>query len=68
MSHREAEKVEVSVTFKRETERAVLVHDGDKDVWLPKSQIEIEGGEWPEEGEACDVLVAEWLAKDKGLI
>jgi len=68
MSHREAEKVEVSVTFKRETERAVLVHDGDKDVWLPKSQIEIEGGEWPKEGEACDVLVAEWLAKNKGLI
>lgn len=68
MSRRNDEKIEVSVTFKHETDRAVLINDGDKDIWLPKSQIEIEGGEFPEEGEACELLVAEWLAKDKGLI
>lgn len=68
MSRRGAEKIEVSVTFKHETDRAVLINDGDKDIWLPKSQIDIEGGEFPEEGEACELLVAEWLAKEKGLI
>lgn len=66
MSRRDAEKIEVSVTFQRETDRAVLINDGDKDIWLPKSQIEID--DLLEEGEPCKVLVAEWLAKEKGLI
>lgn len=68
MSRRDAEMIEVSVTFKRETDRAVLINDGDKDIWLPKSQIEVDGGEYPEPGEVVDLLVAEWLAKDKGLL
>lgn len=68
MSRRDAEKIEVSVTFKRETERAVLINDGDKDIWLPKSQIETYEFCDTEPGEAIELLVAEWLAKDKGLI
>ena len=68
MSRRDAEKIEVSVMFKRESNLAVLVNDGDKDIWLPKSQIDVEGGEFPEEGKSCELLVAEWLAKEKGLI
>lgn len=68
MSRREAEKVEVSVTFKRETDRAILVNDGDKDIWLPKSQCSIAAEDFPEPGEAIEIEVAEWLAKEKGLL
>jgi len=68
MSRREAEKVEVGVTMKRETDRAILINDGDHDIWLPKSQCEVEGGQYPEAGETFNLMVADWLAKDKGLI
>lgn len=68
MSRGDAEKIEVSVTFKRETDRAILINDGDKDIWLPKSQCSIDAEDFPEDGETCELLVAEWLAKEKGLI
>jgi hypothetical protein len=67
MSRRDAEKVEVSVTFKHQTGRAVLINDGDKDIWLPLSQVDYDFCD-TEPGEAIEILVAEWLAKDKGLI
>lgn len=56
----------ISGEVRYQTDRAILFYDGAKEVWLPKSQIED-----PEEfavGEAIDVLLPEWLAKDKGLI
>lgn len=68
MSRRNDEKIEVSVTFKHVTDRAVLVNDGDKDLWLPLSQIEPYEFCDTEPGEAIELLVAEWLAKEKGLI
>lgn len=68
MSRREAKKIEVSVTMKHETDRAILVLDGDREVWLPKSQVSIEGDEFPEPGESAELFVPEWLAKEKGLI
>jgi len=64
---REVEKIEVAVTFKRITDRAVLVNDGDKDVWLPLSQVEYDFCD-TEPGEAIEITVPEWIAKDKGLI
>jgi len=67
MSRREAEKVEVAVTFKYINDRAVLVNDGDKDVWLPLSQVEYDFWD-TEPGEAIEITVPEWIAKDKGLI
>jgi hypothetical protein len=64
---REVEKIEVAVTFKHITDRAVLVNDGDKDVWLPLSQVEYDFCD-TEPGEAIEIIVPEWIAKDKGLI
>jgi hypothetical protein len=53
----------------RETEAAFLVSDGDREVWLPKSQIgnadELEGVNCMED---IEVIVPEWLAEEKGLI
>lgn len=67
MSRRNDEKIEVAVTFKHITDRAVLVNDGDKDVWLPLSQVEYDFCD-TEPGEAIEIVVPEWIAKDKGLI
>jgi len=51
------------------TERAVLVHDGAREAWLPKSQIEDPVDLTREHlGQTIDILMAEWLAKDKGLL
>jgi hypothetical protein len=36
------ELVDITVNLLHETEMAVLVTDGDDEVWLPKSQIEYE--------------------------
>lgn len=68
MSRRDAEKIELAVTLVHESDRAVLVNDGDREAWLPKSQCEVEGGEYPAPGEAFTLYVAEWVAKEKGLI
>ena len=68
MSRHDAEKIEMSVTFKRETDLAVLINDGDKDIWLPKSQLGSYEFCDTGPGEVIDIEVAEWLAKEKGLI
>ena len=67
MTRRNDEKIEVSVTFKHITDRAVLVNDGDKDVWLPLSQVEYDFCD-TEPGETIEILVPEWIAKNKGLL
>lgn len=51
--------IEVSCEIRHETEKAYLIFDGTKEVWLPKSQVEVEDGE---------VTMPEWLAMEKGLI
>jgi len=51
------------------SERAVLVHDGARAAWLPKSQIEDPVDLTREHlGQAVEILLPEWLAKDKGLL
>lgn len=61
--------VTVSVEFLHHTELAVLVKDGDSEIWLPKSQIEDEE-DWDilEREDPIEVSIPEWLAWDKGLI
>jgi len=56
--------IDVAVEVKHKTEKAVLVSDGDRDIWLPNSQIELDGD--VENG--FTVTLPEWLAFDKGLI
>lgn len=50
------------------TERAVLVHDGDREAWLPRNQIEDPDPASLEPGQHVELLVAEWVAVEKGLV
>ncbi len=61
----EAINIEITVDILRETDAAILVSDGDREVWLPKSQIEYSGD--PGDESVC-VEIPEWLAEEKGLI
>lgn len=57
--------ITISAVLKHQTEKAVLIHDGMKDVWLPKSKIEVsETGK----GGVVEVDLPEWLAYEKELI
>ena len=68
MSRYDAQRVEVSVEFVRRTDRAILVKDGgDEELWLPLSQVE-DFAEDAKPGDALDISLPEWLAKEKGLI
>ena len=56
--------IEIACYTLYQSEKAVKVDAGDREVWLPISQLE----DWPDVGEFGVVLMPEWLAKDKGLI
>jgi hypothetical protein len=51
--------IELNLDIIHETDAAVLVSDGDREVWLPKSMIIVEGS---------IITMPEWLAMDKELI
>jgi len=71
---------EIRVTIIRETERAIKIeHDqGRFDIWLPKSQIEIDGYEGNKTGMFLSndfifpvsliVTIPEWLAIENELV
>jgi len=52
--------VDIACEIRAETERAIQIFDGDKTVWLPRSQVEI--------GDDGTVAMPSWLATEKGLI
>ena len=69
MLNHDEETETVSMTFHLATAKAVLLSDdGDKKnaVWLPLSQIEIEGKQ--SHGSVVEVTAPEWLLKKNGLI
>lgn len=53
--------------FVTETDGAILVEDDTGKYWLPKSQIDYNGGEY-EKGDEIAIDIPEWLAEEKGLI
>jgi mannose-6-phosphate isomerase-like protein (cupin superfamily) len=53
--------VDIGVELKHETDRAWLVFDGAKEVWVPKSQAELSEDQ-------KTLTMPEWLAMDKGFI
>ncbi len=53
--------VDIACEIRRETEKAFLIFDGDKEVWIPKAI-----GEWDQDSKT--MAMPEWIAKDKGLI
>jgi hypothetical protein len=61
------ETVEVAVEILEEREASWLVSDGDREVWIPKSQIEDSKDELTE-GVHTTIEIPEWLAQDRGLI
>lgn len=61
-----AEKEPFAVEFRHETEMAILVFDGDEEIWLPKSQIEYDEDAYF--GDTIEVLIPEWLALEKRMI
>lgn len=54
------ELVDITCTIKIEREKAVLLHDGSKDEWVPRSLIEI--------NDDGTVTMPVWKAKEKGFI
>ncbi len=59
MSSGQSDLIDIACEVRRETEKATLIFDGTKEVWLPKALVEIEDGE---------ATMPEWLALDKGPI
>lgn len=55
-----SELVDIAGEIQGETEKAIRFFDGDRTVWLPKSQVEI--------NDDGTVTMPEWLAEEKGLI
>lgn len=56
----------IACEIRRVTERAVLIHDGAREAWIPQSQIE--DPETFQVGENVEILMPEWLAHKQGLI
>lgn len=52
--------IDIAGEIRAQTDKAVQFFDGDKSVWLPRSQIEI--------NDDGTITMPEWLALDKGLI
>lgn len=56
----QSDLVEIDAELRRETDRAYLLHDGDREAWVPKSQVEDNGdGTW---------AMPRWLAEEKGFV
>lgn len=56
--------VDVEVEILSETDKAWRVHDGDRAVWIPKSQAEIDIGP---SGRGV-LTLPEWMAVEKELV
>ncbi len=61
MSNGRSDLVDIEATLHRETEKAFLIYDGSKEVWLPKALVEHD----PHDG---TFAMPEWLAEREGLI
>jgi hypothetical protein len=60
--------VDIEVEIKHETNAALLVSDGDKDGWLPKSLIKDKSQLVYGKCDVKTITVPEWIAKSKGFI
>ena len=57
---RKSDLVDIAAEVRRETDKAWLIFDGHREVWLPKSQCEAN----PDK----TFTMPEWLANEKGLL
>jgi hypothetical protein len=54
------ELCDVTAELRHETEKAYLIHDGKREVWVPKSQVE--------NNDDGTFTMPVWLATDKELV
>ncbi|MCI0557499.1 MAG: hypothetical protein MN733_03310 [Nitrososphaera sp.] len=59
--------VDIEVLVMHETDKAWLLHDGKKEAWFPKAQIEL-NHEGRKEDDYVIATMPEWLALEKGFI
>lgn len=66
--HRRDEDVDIDVKILAEDTLRILIHDGDIETWLPKS--ELIGFDWDEDYVDQDMIITipEWLGIEGGLI
>jgi hypothetical protein len=57
-----AKDIEIACEVRRETTLAVLIFDGTREVWVPKSHISDEAVD------KSSIFIPEWLAIEKGLV
>lgn len=57
---------EVTCDIIHETEKAYLIDDGDKQVWVPKSMVD--HNDYAVESKAVTMSIATWIAEEQGLI
>lgn len=60
-------QIEIAVEIVHMTEKAVLIFDGAKQVWIPKGAIIDHTGEL-ETGEEITIFLSERMAEEKGLV
>ena len=61
--------VEINVEILNETDLDIFISDGDKEVWIPKSQIiEPSDGEYMVGDIMLTITIPEWLAIEKGFV
>jgi len=58
------ETTSVSGEIKKETDLAILFFDGEKEVWIPKSQIESRVNY----SDSVEIEIPAWLAEEKELV
>ena len=58
--------VELEVELLAETPAALKISDGTMEVWVPKSQLESEVEQL--DNGLIQIVIPEWLAREKGLI
>jgi len=63
-----SDNVEIFCTIEHTTDSAILIDDGDKLVWIPRSLIEEMDGDEEELGSAITISIPEWKALEEGLI
>lgn len=69
MIHGPTETIEIACQVKRETDKAWLIYDGAREVWIAKSQISdyvTESGLFGPK--VSSIFMPVWLAQEKGLI
>lgn len=61
------DKVKFDATALRSTEKALLVQIDGEEHWIPHSQID-DDSEVYKAGDAGELVISEWIAKEKKLV